>query len=187
MLSAWIRQKYPNLVDGALAASAPVWQFVASCGSFSNVTSNAFKRADANCPKLIASSWQVINNFGKTKDGLKKLKSIFRLCDTLTDVNSLKAWLNDIYVDTAMANYPYDNNFLSTLPAWPVKVMCSNITTNSKFNDDIRLLEAIYSGINVYQNYTGKEKCFQIMNESAGEVDEMAWSFQVIYLSFIFD
>lgn len=184
MLSAWFRQKYPNLVDGALAASAPVWQFVVECDSFSNVTSNAFRRADPDCPKLIVKSWEAINNLGQTKDGLKKMSSIFRLCDTLTDVNSLKAWLNDIYVDTAMANYPYANNFLSPLPAWPVSVMCSNITSNAKSQDDETLLEAIYTGINVYQNYTGSEKCFGL-NESTGEVDESAWDFQVIYL-FIF-
>jgi len=179
MLSAWFRQKYPNMVDGALAASAPVWQFVAACDSFSNVTTNSFKQADPSCPKLIASSWEAINNLGKTTGGLKKLTLIFRLCETLTDINSLKAWLNDIYVNTAMANYPYANSFLSPLPAWPVRVMCSNITTNAKSRDDVTLLEAIYSGINVYQNYTGSEKCFGL-NESTGEVDALAWDFQVI-------
>ena len=60
--------------------------------------------------------------------------------------------------------------------------MCSNITSNAKLTaqiDDITLLKAIYSGINVYQNYTGKEKCFGVSNESAGEIDMLAWSYQV--------
>ena len=60
--------------------------------------------------------------------------------------------------------------------------MCSNITSNAKIgsdSDDLTLLKAIYSGINVYQNYTGNEKCFGVGNESTGEVDMLAWSYQV--------
>ena len=172
-----------------LSASAPVWQFVAQCDSFSNVTTNAFKKVDPECPKLILSSWKAINNLSKSKHGLKQLTSIFKLCDPLTSGDLLKAWLNDIYVNIAMANYPYSNNFLSPLPAWPVKVMCSNITAHANTHDDISLLTAIYSGVNVYQNYTGNERCFGINNESTGEVDMLAWSYQVLilFLLVIFD
>ena len=105
-----------NKVNGALAASAPVWQFDAACGAFSNVTTSTFRKADTDCPSLILSSWQAIDNVGKTKAGLKQLTSIFRLCETLTDVNDLKGWLNEIYVDVAMSNYPYASSFLSDLP-----------------------------------------------------------------------
>ena len=57
-----------------------------------------------------------MNRLGKTKSGLKQLTTIFKLCDPLEDVDDLKDWINDIYVNVAMANYPYANSFLSPLP-----------------------------------------------------------------------
>lgn len=31
MLSSWFRIKYPNVIDGAIAASAPIWGFPLTC------------------------------------------------------------------------------------------------------------------------------------------------------------
>ena len=64
--------------------------------------------------------------------------------------------------------------------------MCSNIT--SHFNpkskhDPASLLKAIYYGINVYQNYTGTQKCFDL-NEESGQVDMDAWEYQVKFKYF---
>lgn len=187
MLAAWLRQKYPNKVYAAIASSAPVFQFTADCGSFYNVTSNSFKRVDSKCADLILKSWQAINNLNKTKYGLDQLSSIFRLCNSLnhTDIDLFKLWLKDIYVYTAQINYPHESSSDNPLPARPVKVLCSNITTNvHNINmedlDDITLLKAIYSGINVYLNYTGTEKCFSVFTEQTGvDYVDLAWSYQV--------
>lgn len=122
MLSAWFRMKYPNMVAGAIASSAPIWQFVTNCDAFSNVNTNAFKKADPNCADVIYSSWDIINKFAQTSDGLDQLTKIFHLCAPLKNGSDLKDWLNNIYGNIAMANYPYPANFLSNLPAWPVKV-----------------------------------------------------------------
>lgn len=45
MLAAWMRMKFPNIVDGAIAASAPVLFFngVTPLESFSQVVTNDFK------------------------------------------------------------------------------------------------------------------------------------------------
>lgn len=181
MLSAWFRMKYPNVVTGALAASAPVWQFVTECSSFLTVVTNAFKKADEKCPKVIQSSWEILNEYGKTKQGLKQLKEVFRLCDPLESVKDLKDWLSEIYGDVSMANYPYATNFLSPLPAWPVGVMCANITEG--FNksgglDPLRVLEGIYKGVNVYQNYTGESKCFDIGTSTPFDINMVSWEYQ---------
>ena len=31
-------------------------------------------------------------------------------------------WLNEVWVDLGMVNYPYPASFLEPLPGWPVKV-----------------------------------------------------------------
>jgi lysosomal Pro-X carboxypeptidase len=116
-------------VVGSIAASAPIWQFQADCDAFLSVNTNAFAKADQHCPSLIRQSWTVINQLGETADGLKTLTSLFGLCEPLKSVKSLKDWLIDIYGNVAMANYPYETNFLAPLPANPVKVCNKMLTT----------------------------------------------------------
>ena len=184
MLAAWLKQKYPHLILGSLASSAPVWQFNANCLSFYNVTTNSYKQADSTCPQLILASWEAINNLSKTRNGLEQLTSIFHTCENITDVSLFKSWLKEIYVNTAQINYPHASSSDNFLPPRPVKVLCSNITSHIqsvKSNvDDVTLLKSIYSGINVFLNYTGSEKCFKIVTESTGvDFVDLAWSYQV--------
>ena len=181
MLSAWFRMKYPNVVVGALAASAPIFQFTTDCGTYSKVTTNAFKKADPMCPKLISYSWDYINQLGQTKEGLKSLETIFKLCNPLEDVSDLKNWLNDVYSYTAMANYPYPANFLSVLPAWPVRVMCSRIYNSIvKYSDKdpVSYLTALYQGISVYHNYTGQTQCTDTGSSTPLDITMNSWDYQ---------
>jgi len=49
----------------------------------------------------------------------------WKLCEPLEnsdDVAQLKYWATDVYVALAMVNYPYEANFLASLPANPIKV-----------------------------------------------------------------
>lgn len=181
-MSAWFRMKYPNIVAGAIAASAPIWQFTADCDSFSAVTTSAFKKADSRCPDIVRQSWDAINSMSGSSEGLTQLSQIFRLCSPLKSGQILKDWLSEMYGDIAMANYPYPANFLAPLPAWPVRVMCANITTGlwqeKTPNDPISVLKAIVNGVNVYQNYTGDKKCFDVNSNSAFDPVMTAWEYQ---------
>lgn len=60
MLAAWIRIKYPHIVAGAIAASAPILQFTADCNRFNTILTSVFRTTNANCSENIRHSWRVL-------------------------------------------------------------------------------------------------------------------------------
>lgn len=60
MLAAWFRMKYPHLVTGAIAASAPILQFTADCNRFDTILTSVFAGGHKECAKNIKESWNVI-------------------------------------------------------------------------------------------------------------------------------
>ncbi|XP_053417138.1 lysosomal Pro-X carboxypeptidase isoform X5 [Nycticebus coucang] len=125
MLAAWFRMKYPHIVVGALAASAPIWQFedLVPCGVFMKIVTSDFKRSGPYCSETIRKSWNVINQLSSTSKGLEYLTEVLHLCSPLTprDVQHLKDWIAETWVNLAMVDYPYPSSFLQPLPAWPIK------------------------------------------------------------------
>ncbi|XP_051535603.1 lysosomal Pro-X carboxypeptidase isoform X2 [Myxocyprinus asiaticus] len=125
MLAAWLRMKYPSAVIGALAASAPILQFIVPCGDFYKVVTHDFTISGADCSSNIRRSWAAFDNVSATVEGLQWLSQEFGLCaplKTLEEVYGFKAWLQETWVNLAMVDYPYEASFLQPLPAWPVKV-----------------------------------------------------------------
>lgn len=70
MLAAWFRMKYPHLINGALASSAPVLQFpnVVPCDIFNRILTSVYKSAlndvdkkpNYNCVDNIKKIWDVL-------------------------------------------------------------------------------------------------------------------------------
>ncbi|XP_074996287.1 lysosomal Pro-X carboxypeptidase isoform X3 [Calonectris borealis] len=126
MLAAWFRMKYPHAVVGALAASAPIWQFgdLVPCGTYFSIVTNDFKKSGTGCSESIRNSWNAINHLSSTDAGLQWLSSTFHLCSplkNLQDAAMLKNWLSETWINLAMVNYPYKADFLQPLPAWPIQ------------------------------------------------------------------
>lgn len=75
-----------------------------------------------------------------TETGRKSISDTFRLCkplQSIEDVGTFKAWLQETWVDLTMVDYPYPSNFLEPLPAWPVKVIMCFIPVRNKLFDNL--------------------------------------------------
>lgn len=58
-------------------------------------------------------------------EGKKWLSDNWKLCQPLKNENNIEqliSYLQDIYTNLAMVNYPYKANFLAPLPAYPINV-----------------------------------------------------------------
>lgn len=98
MLSAWFRAKYPQAVNGAIAASAPIFQFtgLTDAGAYSAVTTQTFRSANPLAPQAIFNSWGVMANLAGTQAGRDTVASAFGICGQLTNptdvTNSVYNW-----------------------------------------------------------------------------------------------
>ncbi|XP_021927130.1 lysosomal Pro-X carboxypeptidase isoform X2 [Zootermopsis nevadensis] len=181
MLAAYFRMKYPHVVAGAIAASAPIFQFseLTPCEAFSRIVTADYNSASAECAASIRKSWAAINNVTKTDAGKSWLSTMWKLCKplkTLHDVKDLKGWLSDVYTNLAMINYPYATNFLAPVPANPISVMCSHLP-NSSLTDKL-LVKSLFKAVSIYFNYTGSSKCLNIETEASSNLGDLGWDFQ---------
>jgi lysosomal Pro-X carboxypeptidase len=179
MLAAYFRMKYPHVVAGAHAASAPILQMTTPCESFSRIVTQDFHEESAQCTDIVRSSWGAINRIGSTSSGLEQLTTLFKLCRPLKSVDELKNWLIDMYGNTAMVDYPYPTSFLADLPAFPARVFCANVTspTFRSSNADEDIVKKIVKGANVFFNYTGHTECFDTGSQGTPSLGEVGWSY----------
>lgn len=175
MLGSWFRMKYPHIVDGVIAASAPILSFLGEDppidpASFSRVTTYDASPAAGSAPNCIPnvrSSWKHIFQAAKTQHGRQMLKTVFNLCHDLkseADANALPGWIQGAYDSMAMGNYPYPSSYImngdSMLPAFPVRVACSHLS--GTYTEPTELLHALSESIGVFYNNTGQAKCYDL-------------------------
>ncbi|KAL5726690.1 lysosomal Pro-Xaa carboxypeptidase [Ranunculus cassubicifolius] len=165
MLAAWFRLKYPHIAIGALASSSPILNFenIISPYSFNNIITQDFKSVSESCYKAIKGSWSKIEETRKKKKGLELLRNSFKICKNYISVDYLEGWLQTAFIYTAMTDYPTPSNFLSPLPAYPIKEMCKAID-DPKTGDNI--FAKLYGAANIYYNSTGKSTCFDLDDDS---------------------
>ncbi|XP_069939974.1 lysosomal Pro-X carboxypeptidase isoform X2 [Cherax quadricarinatus] len=126
MLAAWFRMKYPHVVQGAIASSAPILQFtdITPCEDFGKLVTADFSKESPECANVIRNSWAAIDSVTRNEAGLAWLTQAWSLCKPLKtpqDITSLKNYLVNVWTNLAMVDYPYPANFLAPLPAYPIK------------------------------------------------------------------
>eukprot|EP01132_Coremiostelium_polycephalum_P004796 gene4796-5981_t len=177
MLSSWFRMKYPNIVDGALAASAPILYFYgtgADPEGFNEIATIDFAQTsqDGSCATRVRSAFNQIVTISQQSTGLTQLTDTFKLCDVLTNVDDLINWIEAGLTYMAMADYPYPNSFLEPMPGNPINVSCSLMAQTT--ND----LEGLIQILGVYYNYTGSVTCNNIDSTTTGALGSNLWDYQ---------
>ncbi|XP_005095813.1 lysosomal Pro-X carboxypeptidase [Aplysia californica] len=161
MLAAWFRIKYPNVVVGSLAASAPIWEFTGMipCSSFYDTTSQTWYDASKTCGDNLHRSYETIKQVAAEAGGYDFITDTFKLCTPLKskyDLGPFMSMLVETYTDLAMVDYPYPASFMAELPGWPVAEACSYLSQPLEGKDLLRGLSRV---TNMYFNYTGTTDC----------------------------
>ena len=148
MLSAWLRMKYPHLVVGAIAGSAPIFGFprnipanidgawqVVTHGLEQSYPPTAPRRNDNRCVTNLLAAWPLMYTLGEkdNRPGRQLLTSSFRLCNILENVTDLVAWAQSPWFDLAEGSFPYSSGYIvyalthddrAQLPPWPLQAAC---------------------------------------------------------------
>jgi pimeloyl-ACP methyl ester carboxylesterase len=133
MLAAWIRMKYPNHFQGAIASSAPILWFrgATNPSAYTNLASSVFlKQGGLECFNGVKYGFYDLTNLKYDASKYSGIKTTFNLCDDIKkpeDIDTLIAYISDSLGTMAMVNYPYPTNFVANLPAWPMKVACDEV------------------------------------------------------------
>lgn len=177
MLASWMRLKYPHIAIGAVAASAPILQFedIVPSDTFYKIVSADFKRESASCFNYIRESWGVIDKIASKNGGLHDLSTQFHMCRDLNASWELENWLSSAYSYVAMVDYPIPTNFITPLPAYPVREICRVIDSLPEGSD---ILSRIFAGASVYYNYSGQAECFQPSDPGNDDLGVTGWDWQ---------
>ncbi|XP_037338562.1 dipeptidyl peptidase 2 isoform X2 [Pungitius pungitius] len=185
MLSVYMRLKYPNLVAGALAASAPVLSTAGlgdSAQFFRDVTAD-FESVACECRDAVRGAFHQLTELAQHQE-YSRIQTQFHLCkppSSTEDIHQLNGMLRNAFTLMAMLDYPYSTHFMGNMPANPVKVACEIMLSGPD------LLGSLRNTAGIVYNSTGLLPCFELYSlfvECADPTgcglgpDSLAWDYQ---------
>ncbi|XP_011497996.1 PREDICTED: thymus-specific serine protease-like [Ceratosolen solmsi marchali] len=107
-MAAWIRTKYPHLIQGAVASSAPVYA-KADFYAYYEVVTASLKRHDAQCATDVQTAFDQTEKLLASKGGPKKIRELFNLCEnpnvkSTNDISYLMNFLSEIFASNVQYN-----------------------------------------------------------------------------------
>ena len=92
MLSAYFRIKFPHLIDGAIASSAPVLEYldIEGLGLYHTVTQDYFN-ISPNCAFDILDGFDILDNFVQNEYTWAGLQEVFNTCGPITEQQQVLA------------------------------------------------------------------------------------------------
>mmetsp|Transcript_19116 Transcript_19116/g.53498 ORF Transcript_19116/g.53498 Transcript_19116/m.53498 type:complete len:399 (-) Transcript_19116:306-1502(-) len=190
-LAVWMRLKYPHIVAGAIAASAPVLGYPDEPGFSPSsywkvVTRDATPAAGAapGCSSRVRLAFQTLME-SAAGDPVDRavVASRLRLCSPLArqeDMVRVAYWLQGAFDAYAMGNYPYPSSYINgddthPLPAWPMRAACQLMTQEGK-----HVLESMADAVGVLYNATGEQRCYDASTSGPAAGSDLGpWDFQV--------
>ncbi|GMH37770.1 hypothetical protein BSKO_05643 [Bryopsis sp. KO-2023] len=194
MYCSWMRMKYPHIVDGVLAASAPIWTFM---GEDPPYTPNGFARVEtrdvtpaagaaAECQPNIRRIWPTIWEYSYTAENRSEMAKAMNFCDDIVFETPGSTW-DAIYWFTkavstlAEGSYSFPSGYMidgqGLLPPYPLRKLCDHLAEPLEGMD---LLAAAAVGANIFYNYTGTRTCNDF-RKAVNKEDELVlanWDFQ---------
>jgi len=186
ILTAYMRFKYPNLVQGALAASAPIYLTAGLSKStlFFEAVTKDFEKEEG-CVPLVRQAFDLMEELAKKED-FATLSKEFSLCKPISDpagYHHLLMWMRNAFTIMAMVDYPYPASFIANLPAWPVHAACTQLVNQTSSGVPIlsafkNLASILYNdGSNCFDIYAQFIECADPTSCGLGN-DAKAWDYQ---------
>ena len=196
MLAAWMRMKYPQHIQGAIASSAPILWFEGATdpSAFTEIASNAIKKMGGQeCYNSIQRGFYDLVNVKYDAAKYGDVNTIFNICSNSTitkssDIDALIGLVSDSLGTMAMVNYPYATSFINPLPAWPIAEACyaaGNYTVPSIEDPPIdpsifnfTHINQLHLAAKVFYDFPGTQECLDLGQNQAGGLDDNGWDVQ---------
>ncbi|XP_065204122.1 putative serine protease K12H4.7 [Planococcus citri] len=151
-LATWVRMKYPSLVHGAVASSAPILA-KAEFGEYYQVVKASLDSYHPNCSSRIAEATQQLDRLIKTEAGRKHITKLFQLCtelqDRISDIASFFHMLANQVAHVVQYNIAYRKSNNEKPPKRSIEYLCDIMTYSNASALD---LYAALHVLNLVQN-----------------------------------
>eukprot|EP00112_Aurelia_sp_Birch-Aquarium-sp1_P012459 Seg2620.1 transcript_id=Seg2620.1/GoldUCD/mRNA.D3Y31 product="putative serine protease K12H4.7" protein_id=Seg2620.1/GoldUCD/D3Y31 len=173
-LSAWFRLKYPHLVAGSVATSAPI-QAVLDFPQYYEVVTKSLATTGAGCNQQISIATKMFETLVQTSEGMANLSKIFKLCKPITkneqDIMNFATSLAGNFA--GVVQYNKDNRAFEGAKGTNITIetLCG-IMNNEKFGDAL----SRYAQVNNVILATYGEKCLDVSyKDFISSMQQTAW------------